>query len=127
MGILFGYVLIFLGGICAIIFSILASRLKQDVFFILGCIFTGIILIYVIYNYEWIWYLVNEGALFGLLILSFIVIPVIFLIQSKQSKSASIGDSEVTDSFLDDIIQSEEEDINFDEDIDDDDNIDFEK
>ncbi len=128
MGVIFGYLLLFIGGIAAIIFAILANRLRQDVYFILGCIFTGLIIIYVIYNYKWIWNLLNnaEDVILGLIILSFIVIPVIFLVQTKQSKSSG-ENSEVTDAFLDDIIESEDEDINFDEDIQDDRDIEFEQ
>ncbi|MBN4072583.1 hypothetical protein JYT74_00955 [Crocinitomix catalasitica] len=128
MGVIFGYLLLFIGGIAAIIFAILANRLRQDVYFILGCIFTGLIIIYVIYNYKWIWNLLNnaEDVILGLIILSFIVIPVIFLVQTKQSKSSG-ENSEVTDAFLDDIIESEDEDINFDEDIQDDGDIEFEQ
>jgi hypothetical protein len=121
LGILFGYVITFAGGICAILFSILANRLKSDVFFILGCVFTGFMLIYIIYNYEWMWSLMNNGvnAIFGLVILSFVVIPVIFLIQAKSGTPyGGRGDSEVTDAYLEEVINSADEKIDFEDDLD---------
>ena len=52
-----------------------------------------------------------NGTLEGLVILSFIVIPVIYLIKAKQKKTP--GEDEVTDSYLDEIINSEDEEIDF--------------
>ena len=116
MGVLLGFILLFLGGIGAIIFSLLAHRLKENIYFILGCVFTGLVLLYILFNWEYIWYMLQSGpsALFGLVILSFVAIPVVFLILSKQKNPSGSGDSDLTDdAFLDEIINAEDEEIDY--------------
>ena len=127
MGTLLGMVMIFMAGIAGIIFSILAQRLKQEIFFILGCVTSAIVLIYIIWNFQWWWAMINsaDGAFMALIILSFLVIPIIFLVQSKQAVGSNDGDSDVTVDFLEEVINSEDEEIDFEDDLDNIDESDF--
>lgn len=124
MGILLVQIFVFLCGISAIVFSILAWRLKKDIFFYLGIGFTAIYCIYAAYNIEFLMSLLNYGdMLFLLFNLSFIIIPAYFLISSKiNSKDSSFDEAKaggpVTEEYLDEIINSPEEEVDFEDDYD---------
>lgn len=116
MGVVLGYLLIFVAGILAIVFALIAARLREDIYFILGCIFTGIVIIYILWNFKWWWLMLTSagGAFTALLIASFVVLPCIFLIQSKQKKGfGNNSDPEVTVDYLDSVIEGDEEEIDF--------------
>ena len=66
-----------------------------------------------------------DGAFMALIILSFLVIPIIFLVQSKQAVGSNDGDSDVTVDFLEEVINSEDEEIDFEDDLDNIDESDF--
>ena len=112
---LIALLLLFIGGILAILFSILSWRTKEAVYFYLGIGFTSLILIYILVNIKFVVYQLSNGtsAIEGIITLSFLVIPILFLVKTKQKHSAGGEDSEVTDAFLDDIINSEDEDIDY--------------
>jgi uncharacterized membrane protein YfcA len=116
---LIAQILVFSIGICAIIFSVLAWRLRKNILFILGLIFSTVYLIYAVLNHEFLLSLLLLGDyIFFVLNLSFIVVPVYFLISSKQSMKASTldgltPDGKVTDQYLDDIINAPDEEIDF--------------
>lgn len=99
----------------AIIFSILSWRLRTDVMFWLGVVFTGLQLIVFVVNAQLLIYLLSypDSFVIGLILLSLLGMPVYFLIQSKTKKSNNRGDSDVTDDYLTKIIDSEDEDLDY--------------
>jgi len=119
LGILFAQIVVFIGGIGAILFSILAWRLRKNVFFYLGLGFLLIYLIYAILNYEYFLLLLDlDNYIFLGLNLSFVIIPTFFLIKSKQTmKTSSLdglsSEGQVTDKYLDDIINGPDEEIDY--------------
>ena len=119
LGFLFAQILVFLGGICGIIFSILAWRLRKNIFFYLALGFLVIYLIYAAFNYEYLLTIFYSGNYILLFLnLSFIIIPVFFLIKSKQSmKNATLdgltSEGKVTDQYLDGIINAPDEEVDF--------------
>jgi magnesium-transporting ATPase (P-type) len=128
MGFLLGQILVFLCGIAAIVFSALTWRLKKDIFFYLGLGFTAIYSFYAIYNYKFIVSLFNQrDILFLMFNLAFIVIPVYFLISSKLQGREGNTDKgidgiqeggPVTEEYLDEIINSPDEEVDFEDDYD---------
>ncbi|MBI3135257.1 MAG: hypothetical protein HYZ14_11340 [Bacteroidetes bacterium] len=98
----------------AFIFSILSWRLRTDVMFWLGVVFTSFLVLYTFVKIELVLYLILniDTFLYGLIILAFIGIPVYFLISSKLSKPGN-GDTDVTDDYLTRIIESDDEDIDY--------------
>ncbi|MBK9191882.1 MAG: hypothetical protein IPM77_10390 [Crocinitomicaceae bacterium] len=117
MGYLFFYLIIFILSIPALIFSILSWRLRTPVMFWLGVGFTGLLLVMMLFNFDFIYSLVTqiENGIQGILIIAMLFLPVLFLILSKTSKPDSGNDSEVTDDYLTKIIESEDEEINYEE------------
>jgi hypothetical protein len=109
------FILSFILGTAAILFSILAWRLKTEVMFWLAAGFTGILLLIIAISFELMLALFSfEKTLFqGVLISSFLIIPICFIIASKLKPDKLHSDSDVTDEYLNDIINSEDEDINF--------------
>ncbi len=69
------------------------------------------------FNFDFIYSLVTqiENGIQGILIIAMLFLPVLFLILSKTSKPDSGNDSEVTDDYLTKIIESEDEEINYEE------------
>lgn len=122
-GEIFVLLMVVVCGFAAILFSILAWRLKQDVFFYLGLICTSILVIYAAINYQhFIYMMLNETLLF-MVQMAFIGFPIFFLIQSKMtSTDTSLDGSEATgkvsEAFLDEVINSEDEEIDFESEMD---------
>lgn len=117
MGYLFFYLILFILSIPALIFSILSWRLRTPVMFWLGVGFTGLLLINMLYHFDFIYNLVTniENGIEGIVVVAMLFLPVLFLVLSKASKRDSSGDSEVTDDYLTKIIESEDEEINYEE------------
>ena len=103
-------------GILALVFSILYWRLKSQVFFTLGLIFTALVLLIYLLNAELILTLFSnqDSILTGVVLLIFLILPAGFLVASKTKSANSITESEVTDEYLNEIINSEDENIEFD-------------
>ena len=112
----FSNILFFAIGVAGIVFALLANRHRKDVYFILGCVATGIYIIHFVYIFKWWATLINSasGAFTALIIVSLLVIPIVFLILSKQKRGfGNNSDPDVTVDFLDSVIQSEDEEIDF--------------
>jgi hypothetical protein len=117
-----------MGGAARILFSVLAWRLKNEVFFILSCVTTSLMLIYIIYTFADIADSVRYDPVFFLIHLLFIGLPIFFIVKYFQDKnkigapSASLDGAEnggpVTEEFLDDVINSPEEDLDFSDGVD---------
>jgi hypothetical protein len=124
MGILLLQIFVFADGILAILFSVLAWRLKQNVFFILGIVFTAIYLIYAIINYEFLWGLLQSGShVFVIFNAAFIILPILFLVKSKTDKPPKSLDGieangAVTEEYLDSIINAPDEEVDFEDGLD---------
>ena len=123
MAILFYFIL----GVVALIMSILAWRLKENVYFIIGWICVGLMGVMAVVYWRWVEFLIREADIFILLLLASVLgFPIYFLIQSKlgggNSESSNIDGSSaggpVTEEYLDEIINSPEEEIDFEEDLD---------
>ena len=120
--------LFFLGGGAGILFSVLAWRLKNEVFFILSVIVCGLMIIYIAYNFLDIISMVKFSPVMFLLHLVFIGLPIFFIVKYFQDKNKHGGDHSdidddqnsgaVTDQYLDEIINSADEDLDFGEGID---------
>lgn len=114
-GPLIAILLIFIVGIGGLLFSILSWRLKNQTLFYLaiGCI--GIQVIYFIVNFEYMYYLLqhSETAIWGIAYLTFIFLPVFFLVQAKTKPNSGNTDTDVTDAFLDEIINADDEEIDY--------------
>jgi len=108
------FIFILILTIPAIIFSILSWRLRTKVTFWLGVIFTALLALCYIFNLPFFISLVlnPDSFLYGLVFLLTLAIPVYFLVSSKLKKTDN-GDSEITDDYLTKIIESDEEDIDF--------------
>ncbi len=123
LGALFVFLLVVLCGFAAILFSVFAWRLNNDIFFYLGLICTSILIIYAAINYEHLYYLMINSTMWFLIQMSFIVCPIYFLIQAKtnspnNSFDGSEASGKVTEDYLDEIINSPDEEIDFEEDLD---------
>jgi hypothetical protein len=107
-------VLLLVLSIPAFIFSILSWRLRTDAMFLLGAIFTGILFLFYLLSYELFIFLLMDinSLLIGLFLLVMLAIPVYFLIASKMAKPVN-PDSDVTDDYLTKIIESDDEDIDY--------------
>lgn len=109
---MFGVLFLFLFGIiivtAGLLFSILAYTRKVEAFFWIGAICTGFITIGVIWNIEHYFYeiSVSQDPMSFMIIAAWLV-SVIFLIMSKTNKKPA--DDNVTDAFLDEIINAEDE------------------
>ena len=119
MGVLVVQIMVFICGLMAILFSILAWRLRNDVYFYLGIAFTGIFIIYGVYNYLFLWsQWLSGNVVFVLFNLAFVGLPIFFLIKAKTPTSNSSLDGvksggPVTEEYLDEIINSPDEEIDF--------------
>lgn len=111
-------------GVAAIIFSILAWRLKANVHFIIGVCCTSLILLICIFNYDIVVYMFLSQEFFGILFFAtFLVIPIIFLVKAKQGNPTDSFDGSkatgaVTEDYLDEIINSPDEEIDFEDGVD---------
>ena len=111
-------------GTAAIIFSILAWRLRNHGYFMTGIVLTGIVALIEIWQYELIYWMIRmQNILVLLLFFSFIGVPAYFLIMAKQKKTNDSFDGigsggQVTTEYLDKIINSEDEEIDYEEDLD---------
>jgi hypothetical protein len=105
------FILTFFLSIPAFLFTILAWRLRTPVLFWLGVIFTGFIFLLYIFEIEFIisCFTHIDSMLLGVFFLALLGVPVFFLISSKIKKSS--GDDDVTDDYLNSIINSPDEDI----------------
>lgn len=115
MDALFALILTLLGGTLSMVFSILAWRLKKEIFFYLGITFVALLIVYIIFHLDYyIYALMNPMYdLTSILMLTFIGVSVYFLISSKTKHHAGNTDTEVTDAFLDEIIEEEDEEIDY--------------
>jgi uncharacterized membrane protein HdeD (DUF308 family) len=101
---LFGIILATAG----LLFGILAYNRKDPVFFWLGLSFDILVTIGLILNVEYYFYSLTQSAdAFGLMTIGAWIISIVFLVLSKVNKKPN--DDNVTDAFLDDIINAEDE------------------
>lgn len=102
-------------GTLALLFSILSWRLKTELMFWLGVAFTAIILLVDALNFDAIIFLFsNQDTIFsGVIIMICLILPICFLIASKLSPDKLNSDSDVTDEYLNNIINSEDEKNDF--------------
>ena len=118
------FLLFLLLGTAAIIFSILAWRLKNNVHFVIGICCTSLILLICLFNYDLVVYLFLREEIFGILFFAtFLVIPIIFLVKAKQNKPSESFDGSqatgaVTEDYLDEIINAPDEEIDFEDGVD---------
>lgn len=100
-------------GTVALLFSILAWRLKTETMFWLAVSFTGLQLLIVAISFQLLIELFSyENTIFTAVIISaLLIIPICFIIASKLKPDKSHADSDVTDEYLNDIINSEDEDL----------------
>lgn len=105
----------FLLAVFSWVFSILAWRLKKDVFFWIGVSATGLLLVFYLFNIEFLIHILSDidSLVFGVFILTLLGIPVYFLIASKMKSSNSSNDV-ITEDYLNSIIESEEKEIDYD-------------
>ena len=115
--------LVVICGFAALLFSVFAWRLRKDVFFYLGLFFTGILVIYAAINYEHLLFTMINNTIWFLIQMAFIGFPIFFLIQSKMnlannSLDGSSATGQVTEAYLDEVINAPDEEIDFEEDLD---------
>jgi len=93
------------------IFSILNWRLKQPVFFWIALVSTSLLLLFFLINIELFIFWLSDISFFvmGVFMLCLIGIPLYFIISSKVSTSKP--ESDITDDYLNQIINSEEKNI----------------
>ena len=123
MGILLALLLIIICGLFALIFSVLAWRLKNEIYFYIGLVATIIIIIYSAINYLYLYSLLHLSIPFFIIHIAFLIFPIYFLIQAKKNtKSSNLEDVDpsgtVTDTYLDEVINAPDEEIDFEEDLD---------
>lgn len=92
----------------ALLFGILSFTQKKPVFFYLGIIFVVISLLINLSGAEFFIYSLQEGDLFSLCILGAWITAIVFLALSKTTPNKR--DDGITDSFLNDIINADDED-----------------
>lgn len=89
-----------------------------------GVVLTGIVVLIEIWQYQLIYWMIRMQNIFVLLLFfSFIGVPAYFLIMAKQKKTNDSFDGvgnggQVTTEYLDKIINSEDEEIDYEEDLD---------
>ena len=115
--------LVIICGFAALLFSVFAWRLKKDVYFYLGLVFTSVLVIYAAINYEHLLFAMVNETMWFLIQMAFIAFPVYFLIQSKMnpannSLDGSSATGYVTEAYLDEVINAPDEEIDFEEDLD---------
>ena len=125
---LFYILLFYLGGALNILFSVLAWRLKSQAFFIVTCVISGLMLIYMGFNFLEIIDSASFDPVFFFMNLLFIGLPIFFIIKyfqdinkSKRPSSGFDGANEggpVTEEFLDEVINAPDEEIDFSEGVD---------
>ena len=104
----YGFYLSFIFVTVGLLFSILAYNRKLPVFFFLGIGSLLISSIWIVKEYEYYWYSLTENPdLLILVITAAYVTSIVFLILSKSTKKNA--DDTVTDAFLDDIINADDE------------------
>jgi len=108
------FILLFLVTIPAMIFSILSWRLRNPVMFWLGVVFTALVLLIYLINFELILLLLMDidSIIYSIVLLAFLGFPIYFLVSSKMKK-AGTSESDVTDDYLNSIIESKEDDIDY--------------
>ncbi len=109
------FIFSFLIAVPSLILSILAWRLRTNVFFWLGTAFTALLLILYIYEIKFLVSLFAniDEILWGLFFLVLLGLPIFFLVSSKLSKQNN-DQGDITDAYLNSIINSKEEEIDFD-------------
>lgn len=107
------FVIVFLFAIPALIFSILAWRLRTGIMFWLGVVSVSIILILYILEIEFLISCFSniDSMSTGFFFLILVGVPLFFLINSKLVKSSANDD--VTDDYLNSIINEKDKDIDF--------------
>lgn len=107
MGVLFSYLIVLILATAALLFGILAFSQKKVVFFYLGIIFVTIALLVSLPHAQFILYAIQAGHLLTIASLAAWLIAIIFLILSKTKPTKA--DNGITDSFLNDIINADDE------------------
>lgn len=120
--------LYFILGFAALLMGILAWRLKEQVYFIIGWILIGLMGVMAVVYWRFVEFMIRDVNIFLIVILgSLLGFPIYFLIQSKLGNKNTGGSSNidgstaggaVTEEYLDEIINSADEDIDFEEDLD---------
>lgn len=79
---------------------------------ILSVVFIAFLLLFYLINWKYIWYVISnpDNFAFAIVIVAMPAIPVYFVIASLNKRKAS--ESEVTDDYLDSIINEDEDELN---------------
>ena len=125
---IFYIILFYVGGALNILFSVLAWRLKNQVFFILTCVLTGLLVIYMGFNFLEIMDAARFSPVYFFIHIIFIGLPVFFVIKyfqdQKKFGQPSTGldgayeGGPVTEEYLDEVINSPDEELDFSEGVD---------
>lgn len=104
--------LAFIIAIPAIVFSAIAQRVKQAVYFWLGAAFSGLLFLVYAIEYEYMIYIFSnfDSLFFGFFLIILLAIPIYFLVASKNKKG-KYGDPNITDDYLNSIINSDEKEL----------------
>ena len=108
LGLLFNYFIAFIIATVGLLFSILAYNQKKNAFFYIGVVCITLVSIHLFGNIEYYYYALSFGEKDILIIVAAWIMSIIFLVLSKSKKK--MNDNDVTDAFLDDIINSDDED-----------------
>jgi len=104
---IFNIFIVFILTTAGLLFSILAYSQRNKVFFYLGIAAVIIVGLGLANYYEFYYYSISSGDIMTIALFMSWVISIVFLIISQTEKKKD--GSEVTDAFLDDIINAEDE------------------
>jgi len=109
------FIISILVGALALLFAILSWRLKTEIMFWLGVSFTIILLVVDTINFDAVLFLFsNSETIFsGVIIFACLILPTCFLVASKLNPNKLLDDSAITDDYLNDIINNEDEKVDF--------------
>lgn len=110
---IFGLIPIFLLGIAALILSLMSWRIRTKALFWWGTGLSILLWVYSLYNFEFTWFFITnrDMLLFSIPIVCVHILPLFFLFSSRLSKSGTGDESDVTDSFLDEIINGPDSEV----------------
>lgn len=104
----------FLLSLPASILSVLTWRLRNPILFWIALVFVLLLIALYAFNLQHIYssFLDIDSMLYGLFLLCLLGVPLFFLIAS-QIKPSGLNESDVTDDYLNSIIESKDEEIDF--------------
>lgn len=122
---MFTFILYFVFGLAALIISLISAREKRKPLIISGWILVGIMTLMVLTHLPFAQDLFADREFFVLVVLAAIyILPIVFLTQSLSQKTTtdaldgSAASGAVTEEFLDEVINSPDEEINFEDELD---------